>query len=79
MLYLILLHRIKIKFPSHLLNYSRVIESGMGVIRRPTRPLPVPYSIGLPYSYTTPPGTHPMSSLWLLKFVPSYLKWSLVT
>ena len=43
---------------------------------RLTRPLHVPYSFGLPYSYTTPTGTRPMSSgqvgqsgWWLLQWL----------
>ena len=34
----------------------------MGVLARLTRPLHVPYSIALPYSYTIPSGTRPTST-----------------
>ena len=41
-------------------------QSGMGVMGRPTRFDSIPYSIGLPYSYTKPSCTRPTSSNWLL-------------
>ena len=39
-----------------------LLQSGIGVMERLTRPLHVPYSIGLPYSYTTPSCTRPTSN-----------------
>ena len=39
------------------------LQSGMGVMGWLTRPYSIPYSIGLPYSYTIPSGTRPTSNL----------------
>ena len=39
-----------------------LLQSGKGVIGRLARPLHVPYSFALPYSYTTPSGTRPTST-----------------
>ena len=44
-----------------------LLQSGMGVMGRLTRPLHVPYSFGLPYSYTIPSGTRPTSNVFLLR------------
>ena len=38
------------------------LQSGMGVMGWLTRPYSIPYSIGLPYSYTKPSCTRPTSS-----------------
>ena len=38
------------------------LQSGMGVMGWLTRPYSIPYSIGLPYLYTTPSNTRPTST-----------------
>ena len=43
-------------------HWDLLLQSGRGVMGRLTRPLHVPYSFGLPYSYTIPSGTRPTSS-----------------
>ena len=46
-----------------------LLQSGIGVVGRLTRPLHVPYSLGLPYSYTTRTNTRPTSILDILHLI----------